>query len=161
MEDFEISMDTAKGVNVLINNPPPIRNYFGVQKNLRPGLSMYFVPTTAGTGSETTNMCVISCVSLGKKDSVVPPVCVGSMAFLDAELTMGLPPRPTAMTGIHAFAHVVESITKWLPIAVADGKNQVAREKMMEASFFAGMAFTNALVHLGHSIGHSIGARYC
>ena len=174
------SMDTAKGVNVLINNPPPIRNYFGVQKNLRPGLPMYFVPTTSGTGSETTNMCVISCVSLGKKDSVVSPVCVGSMAFLDAELTMGLPPKPTAMTGIDAFAHVVESITgaqanplsdalcrdairtitKWLPIAVADGKNQVAREKMMEASFFAGMAFTNALVHLGHSIGHSIGATF-
>ena len=174
------SMDTAKGVNVLINNPPPIRQYFGVQKNLRPGLPMAFIPTTAGTGSETTNMCVISCVSLNKKDSVVSPVCVGEMAFLDAELTLGLPSVPTAQTGIDAFAHVVESITgaqanplsdalcrdairtikKWLPVAVADGKNIVAREKMMEASFFAGMAFTNALVHLGHSIGHTIGARF-
>ncbi|MBQ2753419.1 MAG: iron-containing alcohol dehydrogenase [Firmicutes bacterium] len=174
------SMDTAKGVNVLINNPPPIRQYFGVQKNLRPGLPMAFIPTTAGTGSETTNMCVISCVSLNKKDSVVSPVCVGEMAFLDAELTLGLPAVPTAQTGIDAFAHVVESITgaqanplsdalcrdairtikKWLPVAVADGKNIVAREKMMEASFFAGMAFTNALVHLGHSIGHTIGAKF-
>ncbi|MBQ9979661.1 MAG: iron-containing alcohol dehydrogenase [Oscillospiraceae bacterium] len=174
------SMDTAKGVNVLINNPPPIKQYFGVQKNLRPGLPMVFVPTTSGTGSETTNMCVISCVSEGKKDSVVSPVCVGTLAFLDPELTMGLPPKPTAMTGIDAFAHAVESITgaqanplsdalardairtinKWLPRAVDNGKDQVAREKMMEASFFAGMAFTNALVHLGHSIGHSIGATF-
>ncbi len=171
-------MDTAKGVNVLINNPPPIRQYFGVQKNLRPGLPMVFVPTTAGTGSETTNMCVITCVSQGKKDSVVSPVCVGSLAILDPELTIGLPPKATAMTGLDAFAHVVESLTgsqanplsdalcrdairaivKWLPVAVADGKNIEAREKMLEASFFAGMAFTNALVHLGHSIGHSIGA---
>lgn len=173
------SMDTAKGVNVLINNPPPIRQYFGVQKNLKKGLPMVFVPTTSGTGSETTNMCVISCVSMGKKDSVVSmDCCVGEMAFLDPELTMGLPPRVTAMTGIDAFSHAVESITggqanplsdalardaiktitKWLPRAVDDGKNEVAREKMMEASFFAGMAFTNGLVHLGHSIGHSIGA---
>ena len=171
-------MDTAKGVNVLINNPPPIRQYFGVQKNLRPGLPMVFVPTTAGTGSETTNMCVITCVSQGKKDSVVSPVCVGSLAILDPELTIGLPPKATAMTGLDAFAHVVESMTgsqanplsdalsrdairtivKWLPVAVNDGKNIEAREKMLEASFFAGMAFTNALVHLGHSIGHSIGA---
>ncbi len=171
-------MDTAKGVNVLINNPPPIRQYFGVQKNLRPGLPLVFVPTTSGTGSETTNMCVITCVSQGKKDSVVSPVCVGSLAFLDPDLTLGLPPKTTAMTGLDALAHVVESITgaqsnplsdalcrdairtivKWLPVAVADGKNIEAREMMINASFFAGMAFTNALVHLGHSIGHSIGA---
>lgn len=173
-------MDTAKGVNVLINNPPPISQYFGVQKNLKPGLPMVFVPTTAGTGSETTNMCVITAVSQGKKDSVVSPVCVGSLAFLDPELTMGLPPKATAQTGIDAFAHAVESITggqanplsdalcrdsiktitKWLPRAVANGKDETAREKMLEASFFAGMAFTNALVHLGHSIGHSIGATF-
>ena len=174
------SMDTAKGVNVLINNPPPIRQYFGVPKGLRPGLPMVFVPTTAGTGSETTNMCVISCVSQNKKDSVVSPVCLGSLAILDPELTLGLPPRSTAMTGIDAFAHAVESltggqanplsdalardaihtITRWLPRAVENGKDPVAREKMLEASYFAGMAFTNALVHLGHSIGHTIGARF-
>ena len=174
------SMDTAKGVNVLINNPPPIRQYFGVPKGLRPGLPMVFVPTTAGTGSETTNMCVISCVSQNKKDSVVSPVCLGSLAILDPELTLGLPPRSTAMTGIDAFAHAVESltggqanplsdalardaihtITRWLPRAVENGKDPVAREKMLEVSYFAGMAFTNALVHLGHSIGHTIGARF-
>ena len=174
------SMDTAKGVNVLINNPPPIRQYFGVPKGLRPGLPMVFVPTTAGTGSETTNLCVLSCVSQNKKDSVVSPVCLGSLAILDPELTLGLPPRSTAMTGIDAFAHAVESltggqanplsdalardaihtITRWLPRAVENGKDPVAREKMLEASYFAGMAFTNALVHLGHSIGHTIGARF-
>ena len=174
------SMDTAKGVNVLINNPPPIKQYFGVQKNLKPGLPLVFVPTTAGTGSEVTNMTVISCVSENRKDSVVSPICVGSLAILDPELTIGLPPKATAMTGADAFAHAVESMTgaqanplsdamaknairdicKWLPIAVEDGKNIEARERMLEASMFAGMAFTNALVHIGHSIGHTLGAKF-
>ena len=174
------SMDTAKGVNVLINNAPPIRQYFGVQKNLKPGLPMVFVPTTAGTGSEVTNMTVISCVSENRKDSVVSPVCVSSLAILDPELTIGLPPGTTAATGVDAFAHALEALTgsqanpvsdalaktairdiyKWLPIAVADGKNIEARERMLEASMFAGMAFTNALVHVNHSIGHTLGARF-
>ena len=174
------SMDTAKGVNVLINNEPPIRQYFGVQKGLKPGLPMVFVPTTAGTGSEVTNMTVISCVSENRKDSVVSPVCVGTLAILDPELTLGLPPNATAATGIDAFSHALEALTgaqanplsdamaktairdiyKWLPVAVEDGKNIEAREKMLEASMFAGMAFTNALVHVNHSIGHTLGARF-
>lgn len=59
------SMDTAKGINVLINNPPPIMQYFGVQNSLKNGLPMVFIPTTSGTGSEVTNMCVVSCTSRG------------------------------------------------------------------------------------------------
>lgn len=174
------SMDTAKGINVLINNEPPIMQYFGVQKNLKPGVPMVFIPTTSGTGSEVTNMCVISCTSRGNKDSVVSPVCVASLAIIDPDLTMGLPPKMTAATGVDALAHAVESITgaqanplsdalareairiiaKWLPVAYHDGKNAEAREQMIIASTFAGMAFTNGLVHLGHSIGHTLGAKF-
>lgn len=174
------SMDTAKGINVLINNEPPIMQYFGVQKNLKPGVPMVFIPTTSGTGSEVTNMCVISCTSRGNKDSVVSPVCVASLAIVDPDLTMGLPPKMTAATGVDALAHAVESITgaqanplsdalareairtiaKWLPVACHDGSNAEAREQMILASTFAGMAFTNGLVHLGHSIGHTLGAKF-
>jgi alcohol dehydrogenase len=174
------SMDTAKGVNVLMNNEPPIMRYFGVPKSLKPGVPLIFLPTTAGTGSEVTNMCVISCTSLNKKDSVVSPVCVAALAILDPDLTLGLPPKLTAATGVDAFSHAAESITgnqanpisdalsrdairtitQWLPIAVEDGKNLEAREKMLEASMFAGMAFTNGLVHLGHSIAHTLGAQF-
>lgn len=174
------SMDTAKGINVLINNEPPIMQYFGVQKNLKPGVPMVFIPTTSGTGSEVTNMCVISCTSRGNKDSVVSPVCVASLAIVDPDLTMGLPPKMTAATGVDALAHAVESITgaqanplsdalareairiiaKWLPVAYGDGSNAEAREQMILASTFAGMAFTNGLVHLGHSIGHTLGAKF-
>lgn len=174
------AIDTAKGINVLMNNTPPIMKYFGVQKNLRPGVPMIFIPTTSGTGSEVTNMCVISCTSRGNKDSVVSPICVGTLAIIDPDLTLGLPPAMTAATGVDALAHAVESltgahsnplsdalardairlITKWLPIAYRDGSNLEAREHMILASMFAGMAFTNALVHLGHSIGHTLGAKF-
>lgn len=174
------AIDTAKGINVLINNPPPIMKYFGVQKTLNPGVPMIFIPTTSGTGSEVTNMCVVSCTSLDKKDSVVSPVCVGTLAILDPDLTLGLPPKMTAATGIDALAHAVESLTggqanpisdalareairligKWLPVAFREGSNLEAREQMLLASMYAGMAFTNALVHVGHSIGHTLGAQF-
>jgi alcohol dehydrogenase len=174
------AMDSAKGINVLINNEPPIMKYFGVQKNLKPGVPMVFIPTTSGTGSEVTNMCVVSCMSRGNKDSVVSPVCVGALAIVDPDLTIGLPPKMTAATGVDALAHAVESLTggqanplsdalardairtinKWLPVAYKDGSNIEAREHMILASMFAGMAFTNGLVHLGHSIGHTLGAHF-
>jgi alcohol dehydrogenase len=174
------AIDTAKGINVLINNPPPIKKYFGVQKNLKRGVPMVFIPTTSGTGSEVTNMCVISCTSRGNKDSVVSPVCVATLAILDPELTIGLPPKMTAATGADALSHALESLTggqsnplsdalareairtiaKWLPIAYREGANLEAREQMLLASMFAGMAFTNGLVHLGHSIGHTLGAHF-
>jgi len=174
------AIDSAKAINVLINNPPPIRQYFGVQHNLKPGVPMVFIPTTSGTGSEVTNMCVISCTSQGNKQSVVSPECVGTLAILDPELTVGLPPKMTAATGVDALAHAVESMTggqanplsdalardairtikKWLPVAYNDGSNIEAREQMLLASMFAGMAFTNGLVHLGHSMGHTLGAQF-
>lgn len=174
------AIDTAKGINVLINNAPPLMQYFGVQKNLKPGVPMVFIPTTSGTGSEVTNMCVISCTSLGTKDSVVSKVCVGTLAIIDPDLTLGLPPAMTAATGADALAHAVESLTgghsnplsdalareairiiaKWLPVAYRDGSNLEAREQMILASMFAGMAFTNGFVHVGHSIGHTLGAHF-
>lgn len=174
------ALDTAKGINVVINNPAPISQYFGVQNNLKPGLPLIFIPTTSGTGSEVTNMTVVTVSAEGRKDSVVSPVCVGSLAILDPDLTLGLSPKMTAVTGIDALAHAVESLTgnnsnplsdalareairsivKWLPVSYEDGSNLEAREELMNASMQAGMAFTNGLVHVGHSIGHTIGAHY-
>lgn len=174
------AMDTAKAINVLINNEPPIMQYFGVQKNLKPGVPMVFIPTTSGTGSEVTNMTVITCTSKGNKDSVVSPVCLASLGIIDPDLTIGLSPKMTGVTGLDALAHATESLTggqanplsdalareairiiaKWLPVAYHDGSNLEAREQMILASMFAGMAFTNALVHLGHSIGHTLGASF-
>lgn len=175
------AMDTAKGINVLINNPPPIVKYFGIQKNLKPGVPMVFIPTTSGTGSEVTNMAVVSATKLGKKDSVVSSTCcLATLAIIDPELTLGLPPKLTAATGVDALAHAVESLTggqanpmsdalareairaivRWLPLACKNGASYEAREALMLASTQAGMAFTNALVHVGHCIGHALGASF-
>ena len=116
----------------------------------------------------------------GNKDSIVSPVCVGTLAIIDPDLTLGLPPKMTAATGVDALSHAVESMTggnsnplsdalareairaivKWLPVAYKDGSNLDAREHMILASMYAGMAFTNGLVHLGHSIGHTLGAHF-
>ncbi len=139
--------------------------YFGVQNNLKPGLPLIFIPTTSGTGSEVTNMTVVSCTSRGNKDSVVSPVCVGTLAIVDPDLTLGLSPKTTAVTGIDALAHAVESMTggasnplsdalareaireivKWLPIAYKNGSSIEAREHMILASMFAGMALPTVL----------------
>lgn len=175
------AMDSAKGINVLINNPPPIVQYFGIQKNLKPGVPMVLIPTTSGTGSEVTNMAVVFATQLSKKDSIVSSVCcLASLAIIDPELTLGLTPKLTAVTGVDALAHAVESltgghanpmsdalareaistITRWLPVAYANGNDYEAREALMMASTHAGMAFTNALVHLGHCIGHALGAAF-
>lgn len=174
------AIDTAKGINVLIHNQPPIAQYFGIRNDLRPGVPMVFLPTTSGTGSEVTNMCVITRMATGAKNSVTSRVCIGSIAILDPDLTLGLPSQITAATGFDAFCHAAEALTSghenplsdalardairtisdYLPIAVTDGCNSIAREKMIIASMLAGMAFTNALVHLGHAFGHTIGARF-
>ena len=95
------------------------------------------------SGSEVTTMTVITCTSLNKKDSVLSPVCLPTLAILDPELTLGLSPRMTAITALDALAHAVESLTggqanplsdalareairliaKWLPVAYNDGSN--------------------------------------
>lgn len=174
------SIDTAKAINILMNNPLPISQYFGFQPNLNRGVKLIFIPTTSGTGSEMTSLCVISSRTSKKKDSILSPVCMADLAILDPELTIALPASITAATGVDAFTHAVESmtgkmenplsdalareaihmITKWLPPAIANGKNHLARENMILASSWAGLAFTNALLHLGHGIAHSIGAVY-
>ena len=175
------SMDTAKAVNVLINNPPPLEQYIGVQSTIKPGLPLFFIPTTAGTGSEATSMCVISFTKKGVKDSVLAPQCCNAtLAIVDPELTLGLPPKATAVTGVDAFSHALEAITsndsnpvsdalaretirmiyKWLPVAVKDGSNIEARSNMLYAALLGGICFTNSITYIGHSISHVLGANF-
>jgi alcohol dehydrogenase len=172
------TMDTAKSVNVLVNNPPPLRQYLGLAKTIKSGVPLVFVPTTSGTGSETTTVSVLSITEQGgRKDSILSHVCQGSMAFLDPELTVGMPPKMTAATGLDAFAHAAEAITgsmanpisdelgasairliyNYLPKAFDDGKDLEARERMQLGSFLAGAAFEATSTQLSHSFGHSMG----
>ncbi|MGG0717022.1 iron-containing alcohol dehydrogenase [Robertmurraya massiliosenegalensis] len=169
-------MDAAKAINVLVNNPLPVNQYLG-NPVYNPGVPVIVIPTTAGTGSESTIMGVVTDTAKQVKSAVLCPATLG---ILDPEVTVDVPPHVTAYTGMDAFAHAAEAITtkfpnpksellaleairnvtSYLPIAVSDGKNIEAREKLLLASNFAGMAFNDALVHLGHAVAHAVGATF-
>lgn len=169
-------MDAAKGINVLVNNPGPVNQYFG-NPFYTPGVPVIMVVATAGTGSESTSIGVITDTINNVKNSVI---CNSTLGILDPEITTSIPADITAITGIDAMSHAVESITakdpnpksellgidaikkviKYLPIAMSDGKNIEAREHLLLASNFAGLAFNDALVHMGHAVAHSVGAKF-
>lgn len=140
------------------------------------------IATTSGTGSEVTCAAVVTNRTL---DTPVKEVIVGSeitpdIAITDPELSSQMPPKVTAATGMDALVHAIESYTSiaasdidkslalsaiqmvfdYLPKACADGRNQVAREKMATASLMAGMAFTNSFLGIVHSLAHQVGTQY-
>ena len=173
------AMDTAKAVNVLLGNPGSIKDYMTGAPQ-KPGRLVFAMPTTAGTGSEVTNLAVVSNKEEGLKQGIPHPNCTPKLAIVDPELTLGLPPSLTAAGGMDAFSHAVEAytgafvnpmsdilaleaislITKYLPLAVKDGSNLEVRSKMSFASTTAGMAFNDAPPYLGHALAHAMGAVY-
>ena len=175
------SMDMAKAINVLLTNPPPINLYYVATGNEhKPGKFMVLIPTTAGTGSEATPISVVSDIPTQSKKGVIGPATVATLAIVDPELLLGLPSQITASTGMDAFSHAVEALTSKgmnpmsdllaekavslivenLGKTVKDGSNMAARTNMSFASLIAGMAFSDALVHWGHAIAHTIGAHH-
>jgi alcohol dehydrogenase class IV len=137
------------------------------------------VPTTAGTGSEVGRASVILDESSHLKKIIFHPRMLPVVVIADPELTVGLPPRITAATGMDALAHCLEAycapgfhpladgialegmrlIKEWLAVAVADGKNVTARAHMLAAASMGATAFQKGLGAI-HSLSHPIGARY-
>lgn len=175
------SMDASKAIAVSIANPDKsLRQLAGYFKGLRNPVSIYAVPTTAGTGSEVTVAAVIADPERETKLVIIDTRLVPKMAALDPKLMTGLPPAITAATGIDALTHAVESyIGNWaspgtegmglsavglifenLRTAYTDGGNLQAREKMSLASTYAGIAFTRANVGYVHAIAHQFGGKY-
>ncbi|MGB9887169.1 MAG: iron-containing alcohol dehydrogenase [Moorellales bacterium] len=173
-------MDAAKGVNVLLTNPPPISQYFGVNAAPNLGKVLVLLPTTSGTGSEVTAIAVVTDTQNQRKIGVIGPYCCATLAIVDPELAAGMPPAITAATGMDALAHAVEAITsalanpisdvlaeravgliaRYLPAAVRNGADLEARTNMSLAATLAGIAFNDALPHLGHAIAHVLGAKF-
>jgi len=172
------SLDAAKAINVLLGNPGSIKRYFDMSIKQNPCKPLFLIPTTAGTGSEVTAVAVLTNTgNNNKKEGVVGPNCIATLAIVDPSLTLGLPPHITAATGMDAFSHAAEAFTskmnnpmsdllameavsliaEYLPVAVRDGSNGEARAKLSFAALIAGYAFSNAFPHLGHAIGHTIG----
>lgn len=174
------SLDAAKAINVLLGNPGPISDYYGIDVPQKPCKPLVLIPTTSGTGSEVSQVAAISDSGSGKKFPVFGPNCTATMAIVDPLLTLALPPELTASTGIDALAHAIEAYTSGLSTpfsdilaieaisliasslakAVKEGLNVHARYNMSFASTLAGMAFKHAPPHIGHAIGTPLGGRY-
>ncbi|HEY0791466.1 MAG TPA: iron-containing alcohol dehydrogenase [Chthoniobacterales bacterium] len=171
------SMDVAKLVAVLLCNEQPLSEMYGIGNVRGSRLPLVQVPTTAGTGSEVTPISVITTGETTKM-GVVSPVLYADQAILDAELTMGLPPKVTAATGIDAMVHAIEAFTSLhkknpasdvlaksalrllagsLVTACRNGQDRAAREGMLLGAMQAGQAFANAPVGAVHALAYPIG----
>lgn len=173
-------MDTAKALAVLSANGGEMRSYKAPHVYTGKALPIIAIPTTAGSGSEATQFTVISDSASDEKMLCPGLSFLPIAAIVDFELTMSMPPRLTADTGIDALTHAIEAyvskkaqpftdglalsairtIGKHIGMAYADGEDRTAREAMMVASMQAGMAFSNSSVALVHGMSRPIGAHF-
>jgi alcohol dehydrogenase class IV len=171
------SMDVAKLIAVLAASEQELASMYGIGNVQGPRLLLVQIPTTAGTGSEVTPIAIVT-TGASTKMGVVAPQLYADLAILDAELTLGLPPKITAATGIDAMVHAIEAYTSKLkknPLAdmlarqalsllsanlvtaCTDGNNKAARQAMLLGAMLAGQAFANAPVAAVHALAYPIG----
>jgi alcohol dehydrogenase class IV len=174
------SLDTAKLTALLASSGQELDAVYGSDAASGKRLPLIQVPTTAGTGSEVTPIAIVTTASNEKK-GVVARQLYPDIAVLDAMLTVGLPARVTAMTGIDAMVHAIEAYTSRhrknvlsdslavralqllsanLPIVLAEPTNVDARGAMLEGRMLAGMAFANAPVAAVHALAYPLGGQF-
>ncbi len=171
-------IDTGKGICILLTEGGCFEDFEGIQLLTRPQTPHIVIPTTAGTGSEVTNMAVILDERKGQKIFIVENFNTPRIAILDPLMTEKLPPLLTASTGMDALTHAVEAlhslqrepiadglamqairlIHRHLPVCVRSGSDLEARGQVQLAATMAGWAFSNVLVGLVHAMAHSLGA---
>lgn len=174
------SMDAAKGIALGAVNPQRGTDLDYLTEFESPALPIVAVPTTAGTGAEANAFGVISDVAARRKFYVGHRSALARAAVLDPELTVGLPPRATAATGMDALTHAIESflsvranpysdglavqvvgmVAEHLPRAVRDGGDLEARSQLLLASHIAGVGFAHTGLGLVHGIAHPLGGRF-
>ena len=175
-------MDVAKLTSLLLGSNDNIDEIWGVNNVEGPRLPLVLIPTTAGTGSEVTPISIIT-MSNKEKKGVSSKVIIPDLAILDSILTLDLPSKTTASTGIDAMVHAIEAYTsksknnniiskalaeKALKLigdsiiqAVENGKNDIqARNKMLLGSLMAGMSFANSPVAAIHALAYPLGGKY-
>lgn len=175
------AIDCAKMVGAKIARPKkPISKMEGILRILKKTPLFIAVPTTAGTGSETTVTAVITDEKTGHKFPVSDFCLIPDVAVLDSEVTKNLPAGLTATTGMDALTHAVEAyigrstvkstrkdsleavslISQNLEKVYVDGSNLIARQNMLLASHLAGRAFSKSYVGYCHAVAHSLGGKY-
>lgn len=172
-------IDTSKGVNILVSEDgEDLSEFSGVGVLTKPLKPFFVVPTTAGTGSEVTLVAVIADPEQGVKLPFTSYFLLPNAAILDPRMTLTLPAHITAMTAMDAMTHAVEAFTCMGKNPISDAyamsaikkisENLIkvlntpddadARLELAQASTMAGVAFSNSMVGLVHSLGHSLGA---
>ena len=174
------SMDCAKGINFIYSNGGRMQDYWGVGKAPQPMLPMIAVPTTAGTGSETQSFALISDADTHVKMACGDKKAACRVALLDPQLTVTQPPRVTAVTGIDAIAHAVETYVTTrrnsvsLPFSreawqllesnlgrvLSDPFDLEARGAMQLGACLAGVAIENSMLGATHALANPLTARY-
>jgi alcohol dehydrogenase len=174
------AMDVAKAIAVVAAHNAEAKDFLGLNKVPAPGLPTIMVPTTAGTGSEVTFTAVFVRHDLRKKEGMNSVYMYPDLALLDPELTLSLPPQPTAASGMDALCHAIESytsviaspasemfsleairlISENLRTCVHNGKDLEAREAQMLGSLYAGIGLANAGVGAAHSLSYPLGGKY-
>ncbi len=174
------SMDCAKGVNFVYTNGGAMADYWGVGKASQPMLPMIAVPTTAGTGSEAQSFALISDAQTHVKMACGDPKAACKIAILDPELTLTQPQSVTALTGIDAIAHTVETFVTtrrttmsltfsreaWRLLGpgfgvVLDNPSDLeARSAMQVGAAMAGFAIENSMLGAAHALANPLTATY-
>jgi alcohol dehydrogenase len=174
------SMDCAKGINFLYSCGGRMHDYWGEGKATGPMLPMIAVPTTAGTGSETQSYALISDAKTHVKMACGDKRAAFRAAILDPKLTLTQPPRVTALTGIDALSHAIETyVTKrrsaislafsreaWRHLApsfarvLAEPHNLTARAEMQLGACLAGLAIENSMLGAAHALANPLTAMF-
>jgi alcohol dehydrogenase class IV len=173
-------IDSAKAVAVLARHGGAMRDYKAPHMQDEPGLPVIAIPTTAGTGSEATRFTIVTDTEKDEKMLCIGLAYLPVAALVDYELTLSMPPRLTADTGIDALTHAIEAYVSRRANPVSDGfaleairlmapnlravwtdgQDRAAREAMMLGATYAGIAFSNSSVALVHGMSRPIGAHF-
>jgi len=174
------AMDIAKVVSAVAGYQGEIADLFGIDQVPEKGPPLIAIPTTAGTGSEVTNIAILSDKAAKLKKGIVSDFLLPDVAIVSPEMTVTMPPPVTAASGIDALVHAVEAyisvnaspitdalalgaiklISSSLPIAYSEPRNLSARESMVTGSLMAGMSFGNAGVGAVHAMAYPLGGRF-
>ena len=172
------ALDAAKAIACMVKNEGSVEEYQAGKGIERPGLPFIALPTTAGTGAEITKNAVLTNKKEQLKQSVRSPFMIAKVAIVDPMLTVTMPPRITAATGMDALTQAIEAyvtipsnpvtdtlalrsislISRNLARAFADGNDLEARENMALGSLMSAMAFANSSLGAVHGLAHPIGA---
>lgn len=174
------SMDTAKGTNFLLSNGGQMKDYWGVGKATKPMIPLIAIPTTAGTGSECQCAALIADEETHNKMACLDTKAAARIAILDPALTVSMPAKVTAFTGIDAIAHAVETavttkrnpfsqmyshaafrlLVPSLPRVLSHPDDIEARGRMLLGAAYAGTAIENSMLGAAHSAANPLTAHF-